>query len=399
MATRWVVADLRTGDRLMDIPVVSGDWDDPLNTAESLSATISVRDPQVQKLAPRSATTPAKTILAALDGDTFLAGGPIWARRYDRDKGTVTLGAAGMQSIWDHRLILTVIAQTLGVNQFIIPDPTDPKKTIPNPQLQTAYTGLWLGTILKRVLQQAMAWTGGALPIIFQPDETSTNTDHDRTIEGTEFRKIGDFIRDTTRVIGGPEVNFQGRLRADRKGIEFLFQTGTGAQPLITSTSDVVWNLTAPKSPISNFQVDEDATGLASVAWQVGGRSTDTVLTSRQTDSFLTDAGFPLLESFDSSHTDVSKQATLDGWAAADLQRRPLETWSFDAQMHGKPSIAEYAVGDFHTIRIAKYNRKARIGDPWFPQGGDFRRRLVGRSGTHKGDVVKLQFAPALEEN
>lgn len=395
MTTRWVVADLRTGDRILDMPVVSGDWEDPLNTAESLSATISVRDPQVQKLSPRSATTPAKTILAAMDGDTFLAGGPIWARKYDRDKGTVTLGAAGMQSIWDHRLILPVIARTLGVDQFIIPDPTDPKKTIPNPQIQTAYTGLWLGTILKRVLQQAMAWTGGDLPIIFQPDEVSTNTDHDRTIEGTEFRKIGDFIRDTTRVIGGPEVNFQGRLRADRKGVEFLFQTGTGAQPLITSTSDVMWNLTAPKSPISNFQIDEDATGMSSLAWQLGGRSTDTVLVARQADDFLTAAGYPLMESFDSSHTDVSKQPTLDGWAAADLARAPLETWSFNALMHGNPSINEYAVGDFHTIRIGKYNRNARVGDPWYPQGGDFRRRLVSRRGDHKGRIVQLQFAPA----
>lgn len=395
--TRVVIADLRTGDKLVDMPVKSGDWEDRLNTAESINATISVRNPAVQRLSPRSATTPAKTILAIMEGDLVMAGGPIWARRYDRDRGTVQLGAAGMQSIWDHRLILPVLARTYGLNQWIIPDPTDATKTIPNPALASSYTGLWLGTILKRVVQQAMAWAGGDLPIVFQPDEVSTNTDHDRTIQGTDFRTVGDFIRDTSQVIGGPEVNFQGRLRADRKGLEFLFQTGTGAQPLITSTSDVTWDLTAPESPISNFQVDEDATKLASLAWQVGGRSTDTVMVARAADSTLTDAGYPLLESFDSSHTDVSKQATLDGWAAADIQNAPLETWSFNALVNGRPSIAEYSVGDFHTVKIAKYQRKLRIGDPWYPDGGTFRRRLVGRSGDHRGRIVKLEFAPALE--
>lgn len=397
MSTRIVVADLRTGDRLVDLPVRSADWEDRLNTAETINATISVRNPAVQALSPRSATTPGKTILAVMEGDLVMAGGPIWARRYDRDRGTVQLGAAGVQSIFDYRLILPVIAQTYGLTQWIIPDPTDPTKTIPNPALASTYTGLWLGTILKRVIQQAIAWTGGDLPIIFQPDETSTNTNHNRTIQGTEFRTVGDFIRDTSRVIGGPEVNFQGRLRADRKGLEFLFQTGTGAQPFITSLSDVTWDLTAEKSPISNFQVDEDATGLASLAWQVGGRSTDTVKVARAYDPTLIDAGYPLMESFDSSHTDVSEQPYLDSLAAADVQNAPLETWSFDALVNGRPSIAEYAVGDFHTVKIAKYNRKLRIGDPWYPDGGQFRRRLVGRSGDHKGRTVKLQFAPALE--
>lgn len=393
----FFLADLRTGDKLVTLPVKKGDWEDRLNAAETINATLSLRDPAVQDLHPRSATTTAKTILGVLEGDKVMAAGPIWARRYDRDRGTVELGAAGMQSVFDRRLILPVIARTYGLTQWIIPDPTDPTKTIPNPALASTWQGLWLGTILKKAIQQAMLWEGGDLPIIFQPDEVSTNTDHNRTIQGTDFRKLGDFIRDTTQVIGGPEVNFQGELRADRKGIDFLFQTGTGAQPLITSQSDVIWDLTAPESPISGFQVSEDAGGIASLAWQIGGRSTDTVKVARAYDPALIDAGYPLLESFDSSHTDVSEQPTLDGWAAADLQGSPLETWSFNTLVNGQPSIAEYAVGDFHTIKIAKYNRKLRVGDPWYEEGGKFRRRLVGRSGDHKGRIVKLQFAPAPE--
>lgn len=393
--TEYVLTDFRTGRRLQRVPVKRGPWDDRLGAAENISVTLNLRDRALQKLDPAALTTPGKTCIAVLEGDAVMAHGPIWSRRYDRDNGTLELGAAGMLSYWDHRLVLPVVAKTLGLDQWIIPDPTDPTKTIPNPALASSYTGLWLGTIVKRVIQQAQLYVGGDLPLVFQDDETDGNADHDRTIDGTDFRLVGDFIRDTSKVDGGPEFNFQGRLTADRMGIETLFQAGTVANPLITSPSLLRWSITAPNTPVSNFQAVESAESMASLSWQSGGRQANTVMVARAYDQTLIDAGYPLFEVLDSSHNDVSIQSTLDSYAAAKVSNKPMETWSFDVDMNKPPLPSAYNVGDFAKLKIDKYDRNKRIGDPFYREGGEFTRRIIGRSGDEKGQNMHLDFAPA----
>lgn len=394
--TEYALTDFRTGKRLTRVKVTRGPWDDRLGAAENISVTLNLRDPSLQRLDPYALTTPGKTCIAVLEGDSVMAHGPIWARRYDRDKGTLELGASGMLSYWDHRLILPAVAKTYGLDQWIIPDPADPTKTIPNPALASTYTGIWLGTIVKRVIQQAQAYVGGNVPLVFQDDEVDGNPDHNRTIEGTEFRLIGDFIRDTSKANGGPEFNFQGKLTADRMGIETLFQAGTVANPLITSPSLLRWSITAPNTPVSNFQATETAEGMTSLSWQTGGRKENTVMVGRAYDQTLIDAGFPLFETLDSSHTDESDQAKLDGFAAAEVANRPIETWSFDVDMRKPPLPSAYNVGDFANLKIDRYDPKKRVGDPFYRDGGTFTRRIVGRSGDEKGQKMHLDFAPAV---
>jgi hypothetical protein len=76
----------------------------------------------------------------------------------------------------------------------------------------TAYTGLWLGTIAKRLVAQAMSWTGGDLPIVLPSDESSTDPEHQRTYLGADFKPIGEALKQLMEVQGGPEINFQPRF-------------------------------------------------------------------------------------------------------------------------------------------------------------------------------------------
>lgn len=408
--TRYLIGDLRTGRRILNLPVMTGSWDDRLDTAETITVKADLQDPDVRNLGLRNAATPAKSFLAVVEGDVIVAAGPIWTVNYDRDAATLELGASGLASYYDHRLILPLLAATIGVDQWTIPDPSDSTKTIPNPALSTTYTGIWLGTIAKRLVQQAHTWTGGSLPVIFQDDETDGDADHDRTYLGADFKPVGEAIADLSNVEGGPETNFQGRFTADKLGVEWVMQVGTVAQPLLFSPQHVQWNLTVPDSPVSGLTISGDASKMGSWSWLTGGRQSDDVLVARAYDSTLVDAGFPVMDVLDTSHTSVSVQSTLDGYAAAGalLGKKVTETWEFTVEAYptdeegnpAGPQLTGWNVGDFCDLTVAAYvpptDDAPAIGDPFLIEGGKFPLRIVGRSGDEQGRTVKVQCAPVL---
>src|SRR5690554_1122635 len=131
--TRYILGNLRTGRRILDLPVLTGPWNVRLNTAGSITCAVDMNDPDVQKLDLRNTSTPTQTFLGVVEGDKIMEAGPIWTRNYDRDSRILQLGAKGLGSHFNYRLILPLLAQTIGVDQWTVPDPSDPTKTIPNP--------------------------------------------------------------------------------------------------------------------------------------------------------------------------------------------------------------------------------------------------------------------------
>lgn len=404
--TRYIIGDLRTGRQIEKLPVMTGPWDDRLDTAETITVKVDLQDPDVRNLGLRNASTLAKSYLGVVEGDVIVACGPIWTFTYDRDAATIDLGAAGLGSYYDHRLILPLLAASIGVDQWTIPDPSDSTRTIPNPALTSSYTGLWLGTIAKRLVQQAHTWTGGNLPVVFQADEADGDADHERNYLGADFKPVGEAIQDLSNVEDGPETNFQPRFTTDRLGVEWVMQVGTVAQPLLFSPQRPQWNLTVPQSPVSKFTIDGDASKMGSWSWQTGGRQSDDVLVARAYDPALVDAGFPLMDVLDTSHTSVSKQSTLDGYAKAGalLGKQLTETWSFTVEAFptdeegnpAGPQLTAWNVGDFCDLTVAKYDEETGAGDPYLTEGGKFPLRIIGRSGDEKGTTVKVQCAPIL---
>jgi hypothetical protein len=408
--TRYILGDLRTGKRILDLPVLTGPWDDNLDTAEAVKVTVDLNDPEVRKLDLRNSSAPTKTFLCVVEGGQ-MKGGPIWTRSYDVNTRVLTLSGKGMGSYFDHRLILPLLARDLPVSQWTIPDPTDtatPPRTIANPALTSSYSGIWLGTIAKRLVQQAQAWTGGNVPIVFQADEASSDASHVRNYLGTAFKPVGEALDDLTNVIGGPEINFEPRFTSDGLGVEWVMQVGTTAQPLLTSVPQpVVWDVTVPQSQVSDLVMAEDASKMASNAWLTGGNQSDNVLVARAIDATLVNLGYPLMESFDSSHQSVSEQATLDGYAAAAVLagRRSTEVWSFTVEAYptdetgaaAGPQADAYTTGDFANLIIAPYDEDSGRGIPYLPDGGTFQMRIIGRSGDETGQQIKLKCAPLIQ--
>lgn len=385
---RWFLADLRTGRQILDLPVLDGTWSVQLNSPGQLDCTLNMQDPDIRALGLRNASSPAKTVLAVVEHDVLVEAGPIWARTYDRDTQKLKLSGKGIWSLFDHRMIEPLLAASIGVNQFVIPDPSDTKgvKTMPNPNVATHISNVWLGTIAKRLVAQAETWSGGDLPIVYPPDDLGINV---RNFEGAEFKSVGEAITQLTQVDGGPDIMFQPQLTADRLGIQWEMRIGTPTQPQLYAQTSVVFDMSVPESRITNLSVAEDASAMGSVSWATGGRAADSVLISRASASTLLDAGYPLLEVLDSSHSDVTVQSTLDAYAVENLVfgSGPVEIWKFNTELDGSPDFSEYTVGDVVQIVVGE------TSDPYLVPG-TYQQRIVSLAGDHRSTVVQVGCAP-----
>lgn len=360
---RWFIADLLTGRDIADVQVMeSSTWSRSINKPEVLTAELDMRDPATIALHPRQTMAPGRTVLACATGDAIIGAGPIWTHSYDRDRKVLTLGALGMWSYFDHRFVLPLAAASIDTTQFILPDASAAGKTKPNPAVGTYLTALEYGTIAKRWVQQAQAWTGGNVPILFEADRVGTK---ERNFEGAEFKNLGTVLSQLSQIEGGPDIRFMPQFTADMLGIQWVLETGTDASPLLSSDTVFEWAMDVPQSPVSNLKVSVDATRLATTAWATAGRSADTVLVSRSTDTTLTDIGYAAFETLDSSHTSVSEQPTLDGYTgeATTLGRSALELWSFTAEAARQPFLGAYWEGDFCTLTMGSYGMTAYT--PW----------------------------------
>lgn len=443
---QWFLADLKTGRQILDLPVLSGSGERLLNRAESIECVLDMNDPDVIALDVDNTAAAAKTVLAVAEGDVILAAGPIWFTNYDRDNATMSLTAKGLWSYYDHRHILPIAAATISVANFTIPDPDESGKTMPNPALATNISGYELGTIAKKLVEQAHEWTGGSVPVVFEADRPAADDDdHERNFEGSDFKVLGDVLRQLQEVEDGPDIRFMPRFTTDRLGIEWELQTGTDAKPLLGSTVTHRWDVTAVDSPVSKLSIDKDGTGMVDLGWVTGGRSSDEVLVARKYATTLVDRKYPLYEGMDSTRSSVVKQSTLNRHAN-ELARggsAPYETWSFEVETTVAPHLGSFLEGDYCELDFVPYGsqpysvsglpvaesdyfepegmteveddyystsglsevepgyysasstvRSSIAGDPYKRAGGSFRHRILGISWDAKSETVKVQCVP-----
>lgn len=368
-----ICGELRIGRILTTVPVVDGSWSLAYNDAGRVTATVPLASLDADDAREVVGyLDPARCFLAVRVGDRIVEAGPIWRHDYDDDTGDLTVTAAGLWSLFDHRRVMKVLAGGESPAASVL-----------------AWSGLSLGTIAKRLVETAMSHAGGSLPLVLPPDEVGG---HERIYPGYELKQVGEVLRQLTEVIGGPDIRFEPRLTADRLRIEWVMRVGTEAQPLIwQSGGDWQWDTTVPGSGVSGLSVSRDATRLGYRAWGTGSGQEAALPMSMREDLSLTGRGFPLLE-VDESRSQVSEQTTLDAHTEALLARsvRPWVTWSWRAREH--PSLWEQRPGDWATLRIPRDHRYlSALGF-----GGDYRARIVGMSGD-LGPEVTFSAAPTME--
>lgn len=378
MQTRWFLTNFLTGRNILDLPVLDGTWETRRNTPESLSVTIDLNDPEIRALGIRNAAAPGITALHCTVGDHFMGSGIIWPHRYNKSSGLVEITASGIGSYFAHRTIQTLAALT----QPLI----DSETGEPTPETVTTLTGLSLGTIMKRVLEQSMLFPGGDLPIVFQDDEAGI---HERTYNGSDFKEILTVLGQLADVENGPDWEFVPRFTEDGLGVEYLFRTGTNANPRLTSPTVHDWDYTAPEGVIDDLVVTVDASNMGSLGWATGGRQAGEAIVDMQYNAALTDAGYPLFELVDTTRTTVSNPVTLAAHNAETLRngRGPTEFWPFKVSANASPFPGEYRVGDMCRVHVRD--------DPYIPDGV-YVREIASLSGDAKGDWVTVTTAEVL---
>ncbi len=376
--TRIIAADLRTGQRWNDVPFLDFSYSSRVGTADSLSVTVTLSDPDVAELDLRSSAARGKSIIGIIENDVFLAAGPVWAQSWDEDTNKLTVTAAGWETYFAHRAVLLSLAADQDTYPIILDHDISPDVLAgaSNPALDMTFTGFDLGTIGSKMCQAMLAWPGSPSVFLFPDDIPGGRT---RTYPASALKNGSDALSELSQVENGPDIFFETRWRPDRLGIEVLYRAGTESEPRLFSPEVHRLDHSVEQSAISGLKVDSSGESLGSQSWVSGGRNVNQAIVRRGFDPTLLTEGFALFDIVDSTHTDASDISTLDGYAAEAVRKgsSPTEFWTFDLRTDTPPLPGEYSKGDF--VDILMPSAKPGQSKPYVPGSSTpYRRRIAG---------------------
>lgn len=177
--------------------------------------------------------------------ETPVAAGPIIRPvEQDRRAGTITIKAAGIGAVLQHRIVTD---RDYG-----------PGEGAALAGSTISWTGVDLGTIVARIIRSVTSKRAGWLPIVLPAERPGTRerTAYDgfNVANNVAWKRIVEI----TEVIGGPDVMLRPRWSTDRR-IEWELVTGTEDQPTLPQEHRLVWDSTARDSPVASIDVVSDA--------------------------------------------------------------------------------------------------------------------------------------------
>lgn len=373
--------DLSTGlIRVRNIPAAAGNCNETLGAAGSIGATIPLpmKVPDSDRVvAIRSLLLPAQSYLAWDEDGVIRNAGPIWTDSYSFDKQRLTLNAAGLRSYFQYRYVIPLLIDA-------------DKKSLPSGK-QTRYTGLSLGTIAKRLVQQAQGWTNGSVPLVFEDDVLG---DNERTYRASDLHVLDEKLQQLSEVLGGPDIMFKPRYaNPERTHIEWVMTTG---KPEISQApgADHKWDMTGiPHPDIKGASITRDATVLTTDNYQTGSVPEDEGSPGVDAEPLMAKAVRPnidpLVLRMESSEdrSSVINLPVLQQYAdqAVLTGDRVLETWSFEVRKSGATKISAVSAGD--------YARVATKDDPGVGTAEN-RLRLLEINTTLATDWAKVSAQP-----
>jgi hypothetical protein len=363
VTTQLLVGELRGGKITDVVDVSAAGWADTLNAAGTIDR-VTAAEHVVRAKQLRQTAAAARCFLAVETDGRIRQAGPVWSHDWDWRTGTLTLGAAGLWSLFDHRMVLPVLAAAQRVQD-----------------VTTVLSGTDLGGIARGLVAQALTYAEFDIPVVLPAAPPGTRTE---SFPGWKLQRVGDQLRQLTARENGPDIRFRPRRQpADPTRIEWVMETGTETVPQLTQAgSDWVFDATAPRGPVLGIGVDTDATVMGMRAFVTGNGMERDILLARASDAALTDAGYPLLE-VDEARSTVERQATLQEHADDLLARsaRPVEVWKVVVRAD---AALEVLPGD--TARVVVK------GDAYLPNG-EWPVRVAKVSGG-LGDEVTLDMYP-----
>lgn len=322
---------LTDGQPIFRIPYTAVSGTETLNAGGDMKIEVAwSRD--AARLNLRKTLYPWLVGMAAVRGDRVLHAGPVTARGWDPEGRKLTFTAGGGWDLFDKRLVLNrALAASWRDGEVLIDEDN------PAPDWQLTFTGTYTD-IGSGLIAEALRW--GSFPVDLPDPDGGLYT---RTYLGWDMALVSDRLTDLTKLEHADELEFQPYRDAQHR-FRWRFR---GAPELMDV--DWQWNTMAPAQRIRFTGVDDDGSAMATQAFGLGGRADDLVLAAKVESTALTGAGWPVLQSANTSHSTVSELDTLQSWVAEDIARGSCtqESFTFAVGM-------EYPVhpGDWAEIKV-----------------------------------------------
>ncbi|BAQ32094.1 hypothetical protein [Bifidobacterium scardovii] len=328
-----------TGQHIGRLPYTALSAQDSISDEGSMSATI----PDCKQLRLIPDLDPYLhdwgTIYAAHMGERILHAGYLTSHSLNDTRDELNLTIGGGFTILNKRKVLNIALRDSWRDGEVLIDEDHPPKA-----WRLTATGTYRD-LIRALIAETMKW--GDLPFVL-PD-VEGGTAHERNWDGWQFTSTWDEISDIADLEDGPEIradpliDTEGRLR-------FQVRVGT---PEIIDQPYWTWNRLAPGQRAILDATDCDGGGLTGQHYMVGGRSDDKTLVAKADGHELTDHGWPLLQSSDSSHSTVTVLKTLQSYA-----RAAILLGDTDQSTHGLRVGLEHDVhvGDHARLRVTHSN-------------------------------------------
>jgi hypothetical protein len=275
------------------VPISNATWSLDYNQPGALELTLG-KTKELARWNAREKLRPWKHCAALIDDGEVVAAGPIVRRKWT---GGLTVNCGGGWDLFQKRLVLNYALASAWRDGEVVLDEENPA-----PEWLLSFAGLSLGGIGAGLVREALKW--GPL-LVDMPGAPEVGV-HVKTYQGWDLATTAERLSDLTGLLNAPMIRFVPYIREDG---HLRFRYESGAVGYYRRMAE-----TMPGHGVVLTDVDEDGTSMATDMFALGGRSEDIVLAARSTSGALTDAGWPVMQVADKSHTSVSDLLTLKGY-------------------------------------------------------------------------------------
>lgn len=358
----WSLSSKTWADRV-ELKPKSTSWERTFNHGAGGSSVLVLSDPDVAATAGLNDSYPGQRAIVVDYDDVVVYAGIIWEADYKRDDQMLTVTHEDIWSLWDARLISEVRTQDI-VNW------------------EKTYSGLEYDTIIKRIIQLAVAGSGRNVPMVYEDDYTGGRS---RTYNGYNMDTALGAMEEIMDLSNGPDVDFRPEWDGNG-GIRFTLRTGD----LSLNTIEV--NFSAPEPPAQGLWIKTSARDVATQMFAVGegsGKKTAKspgMLVRESASSNIAD--YPALERVE-QFKNIKKGADLyeQAYSALVATDQAVQQAGFELKLDSP------ILGNLWELRPGTIVRWNITGDPYITSG--WREwRVLKYSGDIDSDFVKIEFQP-----
>lgn len=356
-AYRCIAADLRTGQRITELPLNGLNYGARLNDVGQASGSLVLPVPNSatnRALATllNDAVDEARRLLIIEREGVPVWAGPIWAAGYNDDNQTRDVRAADLGSYWRKRIVYNT----------------------------TTYTTQNPTAIAQTLVNNAQAIEGGNVnvTVVRQIDSAYTEPTVTLAVDAFELRTVGETVEELAKAETGFEYDYA-----------YAWNTG--------GTLDIAMQLAYPRRGrnfnesghvfelgrnIISFTWPSDGTRVANRVYATGNGEGDSMLISVASDTYQLlpgssgGPGYPLLEEVAAAKRTrgIDGQSQLDSITAARIKAvaTPIVLPEITVRADLDPVFGSYITGDACRVIIPPNL------SPRFPDGLDTYRRIVG---------------------